>query len=107
MKAGLESVCGWLTASFWTATTPGIDRTWFTLLAGTVSASPPYTVRRCWPTFALGTRFFSSPMNEFSSPAIWSSYRSSAELRDNAFPVTEGLVAANPARPPSYVDVES
>src|SRR5690349_19536871 len=41
MKSGLESVETLFTASFWTATTPGIDRILLTELAGTVRATPP------------------------------------------------------------------
>src|SRR6185503_8859663 len=61
MKSELASVDGLVTASFWTATTPLILTISLILFAGTVSATPPYTVRSFCPTLAVGATFFRSP----------------------------------------------
>ncbi len=41
MKSGLESVSGWCSASYWTATTPGMAAIDFAAEAGNVAATPP------------------------------------------------------------------
>ncbi len=41
MKSLLESVSGWFSLSFWTATTLGMARMSSIVLAGTVTATPP------------------------------------------------------------------
>ena len=54
MKLVLSS-SGWLSESFWTATTPGCESSSAILFAGTRAATPPYATVSSWPIFALGT----------------------------------------------------
>ena len=102
MKALLESVSGWLTASVCTAVTFGIASRPLAWFAGMRMATPPNTRWSERPISAVGTRASTSVVTWLIIEPVKPSYAfSSSEWPVSLRPVTCGLVAARPATPPT------
>jgi hypothetical protein len=102
MNAVLESVCMCCIASDWTAATSVSSSSLPTLLAGSETATPPYTRWRLRPAVADGIAAASSARNVSSISDVYSSYTCSAAVSPvSSTPVTLGLVAGRPAMSPA------
>jgi len=93
MNSGLESVSGWFRASRCTATTPGMPSRSRARFAGTVIATPPYTVRNLRPTAAVGTLARSAVMKASSTPVTYASYRQTAGLLASKRPAADAVAS--------------